>query len=66
MKNNNVAFFFFYTPESQETAQVLAHVTSTLSILYVLDLVFGINPIKKFTAGFLPIKLGASATSTAA
>lgn len=51
-------FFFFWTPKSPESAQTAAHVTSTLAILYALDLIFGINPLKSMASGFLPIKLG--------
>lgn len=59
-------FFFFWTPKSPESAQTAAHVTSTLAILYALDLIFGINPLKSMASGFLPIKLGSKSTSAAA
>lgn len=57
---NQTTFFFFWTPESPETAQLAAHITSALSVMYVVDLLFGVNPIKTWTSGFLPIKLGAT------
>lgn len=59
-------FFFFWTPKSPESAQTAAHITSTLAILYTLDLILGINPLKSMASGFLPIKVGAKSTPTKA
>lgn len=53
-------FFFFVKPKNADSAQTMAHITSALSVLYVLDLVFGINPVKTAASGFLPINLGAT------
>lgn len=65
MKKKFPTFFFFINPETEDSAQLMAHVTSACTILFALDLLFGINPIKTVTSGFLPIKLGAKAAASA-
>jgi hypothetical protein len=47
-------FFFFVTAKGEKSVQMWAHITSAVSILYVLDLLFDFNPLKDAVRSVLP------------
>lgn len=58
--NQDVKFFFFLKT-SGNTTQTLAHVTSIVTILFAVDLLFDYNPVKTAFRQFVgPINLGGS------
>lgn len=47
-------FFFFVNAKGAKSVQTWAHITSAVSILFVLDLLFDFNPLKDAVRTVLP------------
>lgn len=64
VQNSGTKFFFFFETEGN-TTQTMAHITSAISILFLIDLLTDWNPLKTFVREFIP-KLGGTKATTPA